>query len=385
MKRPTTSSVAADERAKLRLLQARSFSDIVGQEKCIVALKTFGELYKSRNTTPEHVLVAGSDGSASGQLSQAFAKEYNTGLHEVTAETLLKKGDLTAVLTSVDPGEALILRNIHILRPPLAEILKIALQDYRVDLILGVGPAQRAFPYQLNRFTCIATAPKASDLQNDLSKCFSLSVSVQPYLNSELVLIALGLAKANGLTLTDDTARLLVSVSGASPSAIEQLIRRIVRLGKTDITLEESQEVLLAFGLKPSTISISESPALGLNLDELTGIEFEKMIACLLQRMGFQAEMTKTTGDGGIDIVANLDQPLVGGRYLIQCKRFSGALIGAPIVREFYGAVVADRKALKGILITTSGFTEQAFEFAQNLPLELIDRDRLEFLLAHYR
>src|SRR5947209_116212 len=63
-------------------------------------------------------------------------------------------------------------------------------------------------------------------------------------------------------------------------------------------------------------------------------------------------QMTRATGDGGIDIVAHLDKPIVGGRYLIQCKRFTGP-VGAPIVREFYGAVQADRRAVKGILITT--------------------------------
>lgn len=91
--------------------------------------------------------------------------------------------------------------------------------------------------------------------------------------------------------------------------------------------------------------------------------------------------MTRATGDGGIDIVAHLDKPIVGGRYLIQCKRFTGP-VGAPIVREFYGAVQADRMAVKGILITTSGFTDQAREFAENLPIELVDRSRLDILLA---
>jgi restriction endonuclease Mrr len=112
-------------------------------------------------------------------------------------------------------------------------------------------------------------------------------------------------------------------------------------------------------------------------LDKLSGIDFERLIVDLLEHMGFDAKMTRTTGDGGIDIVAYLDKPIVGGRYLIQCKRFE-AVIGAPVVREFYGALVADRKAVKGIFITTSGFTEQAREFASTLPLELIDRVRLD-------
>jgi restriction system protein len=101
--------------------------------------------------------------------------------------------------------------------------------------------------------------------------------------------------------------------------------------------------------------------------------------------MGFRTQVTKASGDGGIDIVAVLDKPITGGRYLFQCKRFApDSLIGAPIIREFYGAVSADKKANKGILITTSGFTVQAKEFAGEVGIELIDGQGLGNLLAEY-
>ncbi|MGA2630980.1 MAG: restriction endonuclease [Terriglobia bacterium] len=120
-------------------------------------------------------------------------------------------------------------------------------------------------------------------------------------------------------------------------------------------------------------------------LDTLSGIEFEGLITRLLERMGFRAEMTKASGDGGVDVVATLDHPLTGGRYLIQCKRYApDSPVGAATVREFYGALTADRRAVKGILITTSGFTVQAQEFVRGLPIELIGRDQLEPLLARY-
>jgi hypothetical protein len=120
-------------------------------------------------------------------------------------------------------------------------------------------------------------------------------------------------------------------------------------------------------------------------LDTLSGTEFEGLITRLLEHMGFRAGMTKASGDGGIDIVATLDQPLIGGRYLIQCKRYApDSPVGAATVREFYGALTADRRAVKGILITTSGFTAQATEFARGLPIELIARDQLQRLLEQH-
>jgi restriction system protein len=120
------------------------------------------------------------------------------------------------------------------------------------------------------------------------------------------------------------------------------------------------------------------------SLEVLSGVEFERLVTTLLARMEFRAEMTKSTGDGGIDIVAVLDKPILGGKYLFQCKRYApDNLVGASTVRDFYGAVTAD-KAVKGIIITTSDFTAQAREFAERVGLELINLERLQNLFAQY-
>ena len=98
------------------------------------------------------------------------------------------------------------------------------------------------------------------------------------------------------------------------------------------------------------------------NLNDLGGHEFEDLIEQLLIRMGFATEGRKPSADGGIDIVGVLSQPLVGGRYIIQCKRYVHS-VSSPIIRDLYGVVV-DQRANKGILITTSTFTVDAIEFA---------------------
>jgi hypothetical protein len=234
----------------------------------------------------------------------------------------------------------------------------------------------------LNRFTFLGSAPRVVDVPPDLLKCFSLTLTLQPYSSSELQAIAALLAARNGLSLSESVPELLVSASQRTPHSIAQLLRRFAILGKAKVTEEDAKEALAAFGLTARPINNVPDPS---ELDSLSGVEFERLILALLQRMGFRAEMTRTTGDGGIDIVANLDKPIIGGRYLVQCKRFTESLIGAPLVREFYGAVVADRKSVKGILITTSGFTTQAREFAETLQIELIDRNQLTNLLADFK
>jgi restriction system protein len=96
--------------------------------------------------------------------------------------------------------------------------------------------------------------------------------------------------------------------------------------------------------------------------------------------LGFRAELTKPTADGGIDIIAFQDQPLLRGKYIIQCKDWANA-VGEPVLRDLLGAVAAE-DAVKGILITSSTFTEGAKRFAEGKRLELIDGRDLESLTA---
>ena len=118
------------------------------------------------------------------------------------------------------------------------------------------------------------------------------------------------------------------------------------------------------------------------NLNHLSGIEFEKLCHILLEKMGFDVTATKASGDGGIDLIAHNHQPLLSGKYIIQCKRYAGG-VGEPIIRDLYGVVTSER-ANKGILITTGYFTKQAESFSQGKPLELIDGDKFQELLSVY-
>lgn len=125
------------------------------------------------------------------------------------------------------------------------------------------------------------------------------------------------------------------------------------------------------------------SSAEAVDINSLGGIEFEHLCGTLLQKMGFDVEQTKASGDGGIDLIATNSQPLLEGKYIIQCKRFSGS-VGEPIIRDLYGVVCSER-ANKGILITTGTFTNTAIRFAAGKQLELIDGKKLSQLLEQHQ
>ena len=115
------------------------------------------------------------------------------------------------------------------------------------------------------------------------------------------------------------------------------------------------------------------------DINSLSGIEFENLCQQLLHKMEFDTETTKASGDGGIDIIARYNKPLLKGKYIIQCKRYSGS-VGEPIIRDLYGVVMSER-ANKGILMTTGYFTPSAISFAEDKNLELIDGTLLHKLL----
>ena len=122
---------------------------------------------------------------------------------------------------------------------------------------------------------------------------------------------------------------------------------------------------------------------IGFDVDKLSGIEFENVCQVLVEKMGFTTQTTKASGDGGIDLIAYNHQPLLSGKYIIQCKRYAGS-VGEPIIRDLYGVIMSER-ANKGILMTTGHFTRSAISFAEGKPIELIDGIKLKELLTQYQ
>lgn len=121
---------------------------------------------------------------------------------------------------------------------------------------------------------------------------------------------------------------------------------------------------------------------MGMDINSLSGIQFENVCQNLIEHMGFSVETTKASGDGGIDLIAYNHDPILSGKYIIQCKRYSGS-VGEPIIRDLYGVITSER-ANKGILMTTGYFTKSAISFAEGKPIELIDEKQLDALLKKY-
>jgi HJR/Mrr/RecB family endonuclease len=250
-----------------------------------------------------------------------------------------------------------------------------------VDFVVDKGMFAKTINVPLKPFVLLATAQSPAACSRQLLECFHLTITlVQQYSYAELALICQRIAQRKGILVTPDVAALIAKSSRGAPHDLELVISKLSSLGKAAIALEDVTAIMAFLGL---SVSAASGGSHFTKMAELSGVEFEHAIAGLLERMGFCAQTTKATGDGGIDITATLGRPITGGKYLFQCKRFaSDNLVGAATVREFYGAVTADQEAVKGILVTTSSFTAQAREFARHLRIELVDGEQLARLWA---
>lgn len=118
------------------------------------------------------------------------------------------------------------------------------------------------------------------------------------------------------------------------------------------------------------------------NLMELTPFEFENLVGNLFSKMGLEAKQTRTSRNGGVDVVAFDVRPVLGGKVVIQAKRYRHT-VGVAAVRDLFGTMM-NEGANKGILVTTSGYGPDAFDFARDKPIELIDGGNLLYLLAEH-
>jgi hypothetical protein len=252
------------------------------------------------------------------------------------------------ILTETAEGAFVFLEDVASVPRVVEELLLPAMEDFSINFIMDKGLNARTMRIPLRPFTCIATSNKASDVREALRSRFSVVIELKPYSEADLELMARALAEKRGLELAPEAAALIAQASNRELHQVRAILDLAGRPATGLLGAEDVSKALAILGRTPRAIgrgSVNTD-----DLVQLSGPQFEVWIGTLLERFGFSTEVTQAGGDGGIDIVATLNRPLVGGRYLVQCKRYApDALVGFPAVRDFYGALVADRGAIKAV------------------------------------
>src|SRR5512142_24863 len=217
----------ADDRVIETALRPKRLADFVGQQRVRDQLSLVLESALRRGRPPDHVLLSGPPGLGKTTIAMIIAAELGMPLRITSGPAIERSGDLAAVLSTLGEGDVVFIDEIHRLARPAEEMLYLAMEDFRVDVVIGKGPGATAIPLDIAPFTLVGATTRAGLLPAPLRDRFGFTAHLDFYQPDELEVIIRRSAGLLGVTLTDEGAAELSTRSRGTPRIANRLLRRV--------------------------------------------------------------------------------------------------------------------------------------------------------------
>ncbi|MGO9373882.1 MAG: Holliday junction branch migration DNA helicase RuvB [Syntrophobacteraceae bacterium] len=208
-------------------LRPRTLAEYIGQEKVKENLEIFIAAARGRSETLDHVLFHGFPGLGKTSLAAVISNELRVNMRSTSGPVIERQGDLAAILTNLEAGDVLFIDEIHRLNHVVEEILYPAMEDFKLDIIIGQGPSARTIKLDLPPFTLIGATTRAGLLSPPLRDRFGVSLRLEFYSPFELKSIILRSAKILGVAVDEDGALEIARRSRGTPRVANRLLRRV--------------------------------------------------------------------------------------------------------------------------------------------------------------